>query len=103
MLTRATFKIIEALVGATLAPILVVSAYLYYSRTQSRDVEGDYLALAAAILVGAVCVQFLGNNLGWFRNVWINASVQLVYICVAAALLFMYMLNFVCAVFGACL
>jgi hypothetical protein len=86
------------------ARIFVVSFYLYYSRTHSRDFSGDYVAMGAAVLVGAIGMQFFGHCLGWFRHkLWINVAVQLMYMCVAAGVLFLYMLSFVCAVFGACL
>jgi hypothetical protein len=99
--TRA--RTIASLLWAILAPILVVSVYLYYSRTHSKDFSGDYIALGLAVLVGMIGVQFLGNNLGWLRKGWVNVAVQLIYICVAAGVLFVYMLSFVCTAFGACL
>jgi hypothetical protein len=64
-----------------------VSAYLYYSRTRSKDFSADYIAIAVAVLVGVIGVQFLGHNLGWFRKVWVNATVQLVYMCAASGVL----------------
>jgi hypothetical protein len=104
MSVRTTTRILASLLGATLGPILVVSAYLYYSRTQSKDFGGDYVAIGAAVLVGVIGMQCLGQNLGWFRGkLWINAALQLTYICVAGGFLFLYMLSFVCAAFGACL
>jgi hypothetical protein len=104
MSARTATRIIGSLLGATLGPILVVSSYLYYSRTHSKDFSGDYIAMAVAVLVGVIGMQFLGHYLGWFRRrVWINVAVQLMYTCLAAGFLFVYMLSFVCAVFGACL
>lgn len=100
---RTITKIIAWLSAATLGPILVVSFYLYYSRTHSKDFSGDYAAMAVAVMVGAIGMQFLGDTLGWFRKVWINVAVQLMYVCIAAGVLFVYMLSFVCAAFGACL
>lgn len=89
MSARTTTRIIGWLSAATLGPVLVVSSYLYYSRTHSKDFSGDYAAIAVAVLVGVIGMQFLGNNLGWFRKVWINVAVQLMYRCVAAGVLFM--------------
>jgi hypothetical protein len=60
MAAQTTTRNIASLLGATLAPILVVSSYLYYSRTHSKDFSGDYAAIAVAALVGAIGIQFLG-------------------------------------------
>ncbi len=104
MSARTATRIVGSLLWATLGPILIVSSYLYYSRTHSKDFSGDYVALTVAVLVGVIGTQFLGRYLGWFRGkVWTNVAVQLMYICVASGVLFFYMLSFVCAAFGACL
>ncbi len=104
MTARTATRLIGSLLGATIVPILVVSSYLYYSRTHSKDFSGDYLAIAVALLIGVLGMQFVGHYLGWFRGkVWINVAVQLMYVCVAGGVLFFYMLSFVCAAFGACL
>jgi hypothetical protein len=106
MSSQRTTQILASLLGATLGPILVVSSYLYYSRTHLpiNDTSGDLGALGAAVLVGAICIYFLGRLLGWFRRgAWVGVLVVAVYSCAAAGFLFMYTFGFVCGIFGSCL
>ena len=106
MSARLTTKILASLLGATVGPILVVSSYLYYSRTHPpiNYSSGDFGALAVAVLAGAVCMYSSGRLLGWFRRkVWMGVLIVVAYILAAAGFLFMYMFSFVCGVFGACL
>jgi hypothetical protein len=66
MSAQRTTQILASLLGATLGPILVLSSYLYYSRTHPpiNDTSGDFGALAAAVLIGAICTYCLGQLLG---------------------------------------
>src|SRR3984957_3359042 len=97
-------EVVVWLLGATLGPILAESFYLSYSQTCTKSFSGDFIALVVSIVVGVICMQFLGNQIGWFRGKpWVNAMVLLLYVCVAAAFLFVYMFAYVCAAFGACL
>jgi hypothetical protein len=106
MPAHRTIQILALLSGATLGPIVVVSAYLYYSRTHPpiNDASGDFGALAAGVLLGAICIYFLGRLLGWYRRrTWVGVLVVAAYSCAAAGLLFMYTFGFVCGAFGSCL
>jgi len=106
MSAQRTAQILASLLGATLGPIVVVSSYLYYSRTHPpiNYSSGDYGALAAGLLVGAPCIYSFGHLLGWFRSrAWVGALIVAAYICIAAVFLFVYTFAFVCGVFGACL
>jgi uncharacterized membrane protein YedE/YeeE len=99
-------RVVAWVFGATLLPFVVVSSYLYYSRTHNYWAEpfGDFGALLAALVVGAGCVYLLARDLGWFgRKAWPNVLMIVAYVVVAGPLLSIYSLGYVCSKFGACL
>ena len=105
MSPRFVSRIVAWVVGATLLPFAVVTSYLYYSRTHNHsEPNGDFGALFAALFVGAGSTYLLARELGWLnRSVWLRALMILVYVVVAAVLLSIYSLGYVCGKFGACL
>jgi hypothetical protein len=106
MSPRLVSRVIAWVVGATLLPFVVVTSYLYYSRTHNHwaEPDGDFGALFAALFVGAGCTYLLARDLSWLnRGVWLRALMILVYVVVAAVLLSIYSFGYVCGKFGACL
>src|SRR5690606_13218896 len=89
--------------GTTLivAPLVVTTAYLWLSRTYDlwswHTGAADFLALGASIAAGLVGVLVL--PMGRVSR----AVFAVVYVPVAACVLILWSLSYVCGVFGACL
>jgi hypothetical protein len=91
--TRRRFE--WRLVGAVIAPFLVASAYLFFTRWPSYRFTtfSDYAGLAASVVVGAVFVAILP-----IRPLQRIVSL-IIYVPVLAVLLFFFMLWFMASVF----
>lgn len=84
--------------GALILPPAIVAVYLLFSRQDLRfSAAGDYLALLAAIAVGAICLWHLVGRAGW------RPIAMVVYPLVCFFALVMFSLSFLCAVFQECL
>jgi hypothetical protein len=62
MSSLRTTQLFALLLGATIAPVLVVSSYLYYLRTHPpvNYIFSDYGALVAAVFIGAIFAYCCG-------------------------------------------
>ena len=92
--SRPTKLVVYGL-GAVVAPMLLVSAYLFCSRRFTSDPGAlDLVALATAIAVGSVCVFLLPLSI---RS---RLMLLLGYVPLGALLLFFYAFLFVGVAFG---
>jgi hypothetical protein len=87
-------------------PLLVMSVYLYYSRHSASHftTKGDFIASAAGVVSGAICMHWLVKKFGWAsRSMPFHVGAVVLYVVVASFILYVYSLEFVCSVFGDCL
>lgn len=91
-------RAILGLVTLTIAPPLIVTTYLWWSRTQNFvSVAADYLALATGVAAGVCGVIVLPFGRNW------RAAIAVPYIMISSCALVLWTFEYVCRTFGACL
>ena len=96
--SQSPLRWVLASAGAILGPFVLMSVYLLLAEVAGERLPNLYLpALCLSVLGGVLCVLMLPTGPG------LREAMVIVYVPLYAALLFVYSLFFVCAVFGDCL
>jgi hypothetical protein len=107
MVMQSATKAVLALLGAALAPMILLSILLYISRLHpnliSATATGDFVDLSVALVPGSICMFYLARALGWWSSRLVsNVMIIVLYIMASGLLLLFYGLGFLCVFFGEC-
>lgn len=90
-------RMVLSLLGASVLPLSVAWAYLFYSHVENWDTgTSDFVALGVCLVVGVVSLVALPLKFWW------RVVLCVLYLPVATVTLGMFSITFVCVSFGRC-